>query len=499
MPLERSLRLAVEPQARLATLPLGPEEFFVVSRIEGSATVAEIIGSSGLGAAATERILERLLALGALRRVDAAPPATPSSAPFVPPRKRQSTQELRAQAEDRRRRVLQQQLLASRRPTPVPASMRPPVLDPAALAATDAALDDDPDDAPDRPPGLAMVEPVAADDPRLDPAVGVPVEQQRWLLALEDRLDQLSPFELLGLRPTHDLKAIRTAFRDASRRLHPDAHRGRELGRYRTLLATLFSRAKAAHDALQKDEVRTPWVEAAEHARAERKRRAEQRAAARQAEQEERRRREEQAAAERRLAREAQRAERERERLITAQRAKVAEYLQAAADAEAMESYARAANNYRLAMEIDPHDDSIRPRWEHARAIARRRRAKDAFARACTLVEAGHHVESVALFLEAADADPTVEHLAHAADAVRNQDPARGRDLAMAALRALVEQDKGDAPLRAAVVADLRLMIGRAFLAAGQAESAAEQARLVQRLRPGDPRARALLNSAKVT
>lgn len=502
--LPRTLRLELVPQVRVETLPLGPQEYFVLSRVEGRATVAEVVAASGLGAAATEEILERLLQLGALRVDDGpvAASAPASGSTSAPVRQRQSTQELRAQAQDRRRRVLQQQLAAGLRP---PAPLAPgeehslaPVLGPELEAGPPplAATDDD-----ELPPLPAMA-PVPLDDPRLDPSLGLPLVEQQYLLALEDRLDELDPFTFLGLAPTHDLKVIRDAFRDASRRLHPDAHHGRELGRFRGLLGTLFARAKAAHAALQREEIRAPLVASVEAERALRRReREEQEAAwrAAQAAAEERRARREQAAAdERRTARTAQRADRERDRMAAAIKAKVAEYLQAAADAEAMENFARAANNYRLALQLDPSDE-IKARWETARGVARRRRAKEAFARACTLVEVGHGAEAVPSFLEAADADPTLEHLAHAADAVREQDPTRARNLAMEALRMLGEDEKGRAPLRPAVVADLRLMIGRAFLAAGQVQSAIEQARVVQRLRPGDPQARALLNSAKVT
>ena len=508
MVVARTLRLTVDSQARPETLPLGPQEYFVLSRVEGRPTVAEVIAACGLPATQTEQALARLLELGALRRVDepaaslaAASPAPGAASPRRP-RVRQSTQELRAQAQERRRRVLQQQLVLGRTgtPTPSPSSFDVRRSEPEPGCRAPAAPEPEPEleDEP-RP----TVTPVPADDPRVDRSLGLGVDDQRWLLALEDRLEQLTPFELLELRPTHDLKVVRGAFRDASRRLHPDAYHGRELGRFRGLLSMLFGRAKAAHAALQSEEIRAPLVEAAEAARAERRRlarlRAEQQQAALEAAEARRRRREQEAEAERRASLAEQRAERERERLAAVVQAKVAEYLQAAADAEAMENYARAANNYRLAMELHPHDAELRARWAETRTIARRRRAKDAFARACTFVEAGHPHDAVPLFLEAADADPTVAHLAHAADAVREHDPPRARDLAMGALRLLSEGEHGDAPLRPSVVADLRLMIGRAFLAAGQAESAREQARLVQRLRPGDPQARALLNSAKVT
>ncbi len=483
MSLSRTLRLVVDPKVRLESLPLGPQEYFVLSRIEGRPSVSEVIGASGLGAAQTEQILEALLKMGAIKGEQA--PTPPAKA-----RPRKSTVELRAQAADRRKRMLAQQLGQGRSKPPTATTPRAPAPTPVPKPAPS------PEPPVDQGP---VVAPVPADDPRLDAALGLTADQQRHLLALEDRLEELTPFELLGLRPTDDVKVIRTAFREASRTLHPDAYHGRELGRYHELLSTLFVRAKQALEALQDPEVRAPFLAAIEAEAEERRRRQEQREAARKAAEELRRRREQEDAQRRRAARTAQRAERERERLADAVHAKVAAYLQAAADAEAGENFASAANNYRLALQLDPNDTTIRTRWENARGIARRIRAKDAFAQACTYVEVGHANEGVPLFLEAAEADPTLEHVAHAADAVRVQDPGRARDLAIHALRLLTEREQASPPLRPGAVADLRLMIGRAFLAAGQAQSAREQARLVQKLRPGDPGARALLNSVKVT
>ncbi|MCA9653268.1 MAG: J domain-containing protein [Myxococcales bacterium] len=502
MSLARTLRLAVVPGVRFETLPLDPQAFFVLSRIEGRPTVAEILGMSALSAAQTEAILERLLELGALQRVEEPMPSRP--------RVRQSTQELRAQAQDRRRRMLTQQLGQARSsqptppqgttaPSPRPAQPTPVPSVPSSSGAPAPGSPDpgspDPDD-PRLEPVLALV---GEADPRLDPSLGLAVDKQRLLLALEDGRDELTPFQILGIHPTHDLKEIRSAFREASRRFHPDAHHGRELGRFREPLSRLFAEAKTAYQTLQSEEARAPLVDALEQEHQRRRRVRQQREAARQAAEELRRRREQEQLEQRRAARDAQRVQRERDRLATAAQGKVAEYLQAAADAENMDNFARAANNYRLALQVSPHDEEIRRRWEEARSIARRRRAKDAFARACTYVEVGHHNEAVPLFLEAAEADPTLEHLAHAADSVRQQDPAKARDLAIEALRKLTENERGPAPLRPGVVADLRLMIARAFLAAGQGESARQQVLLVQRVRPKDPEARALLKTLKVT
>lgn len=74
--------------------------------------------------------------------------------------------------------------------------------------------------------------------------------EQQWLLALWERRDRMTPFEWLGLQPTHDLAVIRRAYHDTCRRLHPDRYFGKRLGPFAAILAELFDRARAAHDLL---------------------------------------------------------------------------------------------------------------------------------------------------------------------------------------------------------------------------------------------------------
>lgn len=69
-----------------------------------------------------------------------------------------------------------------------------------------------------------------------------PEEQQR-LLALWVRRDRVDHFERLGLQPTDDDAAIRQAYLETCRRLHPDRYYGKRLGVFAAILAELFARA----------------------------------------------------------------------------------------------------------------------------------------------------------------------------------------------------------------------------------------------------------------
>lgn len=76
-----------------------------------------------------------------------------------------------------------------------------------------------------------------------------PEEQQR-LWALWARRDCVDHFERLGLQPTHDDAAIRHAYLETCRRLHPDRYYGKRLGVFAAILAELFDRARSSAEFL---------------------------------------------------------------------------------------------------------------------------------------------------------------------------------------------------------------------------------------------------------
>jgi hypothetical protein len=482
MGLDKSQR--VTRGAASGDIELSPEEYFVLSRVEGTPTVGEILVTSGLPAPDAARILDKLLQVGAVVTTNVVP---------TPPARSSRRLRLEARIEDRRRKLLAAQFAS--RPQP---SRRVSEAEP--LAATEAP---DADEAEVLTFERVARPVVDADDPRLDPAVAIPIDDQRQILGLADAMDDLSQFEFLGLQATHDIRAIKRAFHETSRRLHPDAYFGRELGSFRPILAELFRRAKLSYAELRDPEVRTPWVD--HHiAEAAHMRRIEEEAEAReQAVVERRRQANEAEAAIRRATRAQERARRQRERLQERMLAQADRYRADAEVAEQRGNDARAANLYRLAMRVDPHNALYEAKWHETRHRARKARAADAFGKAQTFIELGKSDEATPLLVEAAEADPTAEHLAFAADAIRQQDPVRARDLALAALDALgiaeskAKHDKTVTRAKAAKLGQLHLMIGRAFLAAGQKQTAKQQALTAEKYCPDDKEVRALLKACK--
>ncbi|HET6582043.1 MAG TPA: J domain-containing protein, partial [Nannocystaceae bacterium] len=441
MDLHRNAQLVVSDATTSAEWPLSPVEFFVLSRIEGKMTVADVLHTSGLAANDAEAALRKLVELGIVllgAPVESGRPVAPSAS---------------------RQRALQSQLQAARaaasQPTPPRRVSEPePVVEPP----------------PEDPMPVPMVGP---NDPRLEQAIALTRMQQRRVLALFDRLLELSPFELLGMRPTHDIKAIRRAYHSTSRELHPDAYFGQELGNFRPMLDALFRRVTQAQEALQHEEVRAPFVDEEITRRAEARHRQAMVAAQRQQAAEIAREQEEAEAAARRYNREVDRARRQRARLQHSVRERIETHLRDASAAEGAGNLASATNNYRLALSLVPTDAEIRGHWERCRDLARRRRAEEAFQRALTYRDIGHAHESVPLLVEAAEAHPTVVHLAFAAEAVGATDPVKARDFALQALdRLATEPETVRNQRKPGDLAQVHVLLARAFIAAGQMHTA---------------------------
>jgi curved DNA-binding protein CbpA len=486
--LSRTQRLR-RTDAPLASLQIGPEEYFVLTRVEGRPSVGELLGGTGLPPAHAERILERLVELGALAVVEEGDAALPRTTPLGT--------HLRKRADTRKRELLARHLdpTTDLRARATTVRLDPPPEAPPSLERPPMSGPPAPVPVPTPEP---VVPPVSAGAPRIDPRCAVPVGDQRLLLALDDRLEDLTPFEVLGLHPTDDEREIKRAYFDASRLLHPDTYFGRDLRAYGPILTRLFARAKQAYAELRRPEVRRPYVEVV---LAETRRREAEAAAIAEKERARERAREEAEAEARRQKIDERRRERARageQRLRTKLDAQLEENLAAAIEARAAGNLARAANFFRLALQSDPHNEEIRARWEETRTLARKERAKVAFSRALQFAEYGQSNEAIPLFTEAADADPTTDHLAHAAEAVRGTEPLRARTYALEALGALNVETASKTTRDPTSIARLRIMIARAFAAAGQTKTALEQAQLAEAALPGDPEVRSLLKSLKV-
>jgi curved DNA-binding protein CbpA len=82
---------------------------------------------------------------------------------------------------------------------------------------------------------------------------------QGELRALEARSTRISHYELLGVGADADTASVRRAYLERSKRLHPDAWFGKELGEYRPLLSKWFQKLATAYQVLSDEESRAEY------------------------------------------------------------------------------------------------------------------------------------------------------------------------------------------------------------------------------------------------
>jgi hypothetical protein len=230
--------------ADLTKQKLSPTEGFVLSRVDGRSSYDDICKITGLGRDSTLEILRALkqakLILGPHERaVGGTPkplrPATPKSGVAIP-----SEPASTASA-------------AAKPPEPPP--VEPAV---AEVGPADKDAPKPESSRPKRPTSSSGGNPGPLQ--RLDD--GTPVSEndlKDWpdadqlfkerVIRLHRRMRRLSPYDLLGIPSNADAGAVKRAFAQASKELHPDRYFGKNLGSFRPKLAAIFARlSEAAHE-----------------------------------------------------------------------------------------------------------------------------------------------------------------------------------------------------------------------------------------------------------
>ena len=184
----------------LYALPLSTIEGFVLSRVDGSASVEDISMMAGIDQQKLIGILERLRELGAV--------------------------ELRWMGE--------------RGKPPAPAAPAKPQRDVV--------------------PDLHFAVGERLYSPReLEENVGIPVEARKRILNAFHSLENRDLYALLGVVRDADKKEIRDAYFELSKVFHPDAYFGKELGSFKTKMEVVFKRLTEAYDVLGKNKKRAEY------------------------------------------------------------------------------------------------------------------------------------------------------------------------------------------------------------------------------------------------
>ena len=182
----------------------------MVSRIDGSSSVSEIAEETGKSIEELTELLERLAALGAMSFESPTPVQERRASPAPPPR-----------------------LSGAFRLGPI--------------VETSAALD-----VPH--PAASLYDPAELDEP-----VDIDLPRRRQILDLYYRLDQVSHYQLFGVSPDADKKAIKEAYFEIVNVFHPDRYFGKSVGSFKPKLEKVFARLTESYDVLSRKASRAEY------------------------------------------------------------------------------------------------------------------------------------------------------------------------------------------------------------------------------------------------
>lgn len=215
------------------TLPLLPEQAFVLSRVDGQSDEAAIARATGIPAPQVFLHLQRLEELGAVQRpASIAPPKNGKGKAAAPPSDPKAT---------------------PKAPGPVPDLARPTHAPPATTTAPAPAPSAETDKIVTTPA------PTGPRHPEIDESLSLPVEVQARILDLSARLGDLDHFEVLGVPRGSDRAAIKRAYFSMIGTFHPDSYFGKKLGGFTKRMEKIFQRLTEAHDVLSNPRTREEY------------------------------------------------------------------------------------------------------------------------------------------------------------------------------------------------------------------------------------------------
>ncbi|HEU4732517.1 MAG TPA: hypothetical protein VFT22_31700 [Kofleriaceae bacterium] len=275
-------KLRVSPSFDPLKAAVGPQEYFVLSRIDGLQTLREVLLTTGLPVERAISIVQRLRAIGALLIPGeaAAPGPAPSSAA-----QRTSAPDAGGRPHDRSA-------------SPATAPTRPPATNPQAAARTTgpatatrtgpasgtpvapgtpaAAVAPLRRPASNQPSAPAPSEPDPEHDlslPNATPSELAALQEdvaldetiRRRILAMARLADGRDPWALIGLAAGADARQLKRAYFKLSKAIHPDRYFGQKLGSFATRLPAVFEALSRAYARLTSPERAAPHVDRAEH------------------------------------------------------------------------------------------------------------------------------------------------------------------------------------------------------------------------------------------
>ncbi len=253
------MKLRVSPGFDPLKAQVGPDEYFVLSRIDGTQSLREVLLSTGLPVERGIAIVLKLRTIGALLL----PGETKAPAPAAVPPRSPSEGTTGIPAISRTATPM----------TPMPMSKLPArpsssELDPPTVLRTvgmlpplpDAAAIDGPTvrRAPSAELSVILPNPSDAERSALAESCDLGPDDRVRILAMARLVEAHDPWALLGLPNGADAKTIRRAYFKLSKGIHPDRYFGRKLGSFADRLTMVFEAGSRAYARLTSPEQSRP-------------------------------------------------------------------------------------------------------------------------------------------------------------------------------------------------------------------------------------------------
>ncbi len=264
-------------------LPLGPMEGFVLSRIDAVATVTDIADLTSLEVPDVERILARLIELGAVEWADGAVHLPRMSAKSIAPPRPSPTRTSMVPPKDVREVGSTRPGIDRRTPLPDPppprgavsvlgASPLPPraPLDGLGSPAPAGAPADPAGSKPRQPASVVHADPAQATDHVAEPSspgtsttpddgIDLALERRKRIDDLYVALDLLDHYDVLGIGRKAAKNDVRSAYFELSKVFHPDTVFRKNVGPYRQKMEQIFKRLTEAYEVLGKKKAREEY------------------------------------------------------------------------------------------------------------------------------------------------------------------------------------------------------------------------------------------------
>ncbi len=182
----------------------------MVSRIDGATSVSELAEQTGKPVHELEQLLERLVTFGALTLDEPARSPERRGSPAPAPR-------------------------------PSGAFRVGPIVETSALSEL-------------KHPAASLYDPSELDEP-----VDIDLPRRRRILDLYYSLEQLTHYEVFGVDPSADKKAIKAAYFEIVNVFHPDRYFGKNVGSFKPKLEKVFARLTQSYDVLSRNASRAQY------------------------------------------------------------------------------------------------------------------------------------------------------------------------------------------------------------------------------------------------